>query len=153
MVGNALGADDVPEARQVVRSGILLSTTIMSILGISIVLGAPSIIAVFDVSATTEVGRYAVLWMRILGFGMPVVGVHIALIGMLRGAGATNTSLLINTVGTLIVQVPLSWFLGFVVGWGAFGFWVALPISLVVRMALGVFVYRLGRWAKAGAAI
>ena len=91
--------------------------------------------------------------MQILGWGMPAVGVHIALIGMLRGAGATNTSLLINMIGTLLVQVPLSYVLGFVVGWGAFGIWVALPVSFVVRMLLGIYAYQLGRWARVGEVI
>jgi len=49
--------------------------------------------------------------------------------------------------------VPLSWFLGFVVGWGAFGIWVALPISFVVRMALCILAYRRGSWARAGETI
>lgn len=153
MVGNALGAGDEREARQVVHGGMLLSTAIMTVLGLAIVLGAEPIIAIFDIDPATELGRYSILWMRILGLGMPIVGVHIALIGMLRGAGATNTSLMINIVGTMIIQVPLSWFLGFVVGWGAFGIWVAMPISFVVRLGLGVRAYRRGAWAQTGAAI
>jgi putative MATE family efflux protein len=153
MVGNALGAGSPGEAREVVRGGVILSTTISTVIGLAIVVGATPILAVFDVSATTELGRYSVLWMRVLGWGMPIVGVHIALIGMLRGAGATNTSLMINVVGTIVIQVPLSWFLGFVVGWGAFGIWVALPVSFVVRMFLGVVAYRRGRWARVGATI
>jgi len=153
MVGNALGAGDVLEAREVVRGGVILSTAIMSVIGFAIIVGAEPIVAIFDVSPTTELGHYSLLWMRVLGWGMPIVGVHIALIGMLRGAGATNTSLLINVVGTLLVQVPLSWLLGFVAGWGAFGIWVALPISFVVRMGLGALAYRRGGWARAGASI
>jgi putative MATE family efflux protein len=153
MVGNALGADDESEARQVVRAGVLLSTGIMSAIGLAIIVGAEPIIAIFDVDAHTELGRYSIVWVRVLGLGMPVVGVNIALIGMLRGAGATNTSLLINIVGTILVQVPLSWFLGFVVGWEAFGIWVALPISFVVRAALGIMAYQRGEWARAGATI
>lgn len=153
MVGNALGASREAEAREVVRSGVLLSTGIMSVIGLSIVVGAEPIIAIFDVDAGTELGRYSILWMRVLGWGMPVVGVNIALIGMLRGAGATNTSLMINVVGTVLVQVPLSWFLGFVLDWGAFGIWVALPISFLVRACLGVIAYRRGKWARSGAVI
>jgi len=153
MVGNALGAGDEGEARQVVRGGMVLSTAIMTVLGLSIVFGAEPIIAIFDIDPATELGRYSILWMRILGWGMPIVGVHIALIGMLRGAGATNTSLMINIVGTMLIQVPLSWFLGFVVGWGAFGIWVAVPISFVVRLGLGVLAYRQGAWAQTGATI
>jgi len=150
MVGNALGARDEREARQVVHAGILLSTAIMTVLGLSIVFGAEPIIAIFNVDSPTELGGYSILWMRVLGWGMPIVGIHIALVGMLRGAGATNTSLMINIVGTLIIQVPLSWFLGFVVGWGAFGIWVAVPISFLVRMFLGIVAYRRGDWARVG---
>ncbi len=153
MVGNELGGGRIPEAREVVRGGVILSTTISTVIGLSIVAGAVPILAIFDVDPTTELGRYSVMWMRILGWGMPVVGVHIALIGMLRGAGATNTSLMINIVGTIAIQVPLSWLLGFVVGWGAFGIWVALPISFVIRMLLGIAAYRQGRWARAGTRI
>ncbi|MBW2586272.1 MAG: MATE family efflux transporter [Deltaproteobacteria bacterium] len=153
MVGNALGAGDAREARQVVRSGMLLSTAIMTVTGLAIVLGAEPIVAIFDVDPATELGRYSMIWMRVLGLGMPIVGVHIALIGMLRGAGATNTSLRINIVGTVLIQVPLSWFLGFVVGWGAFGIWIAVPVSFLVRMCLGILAYRNGSWARAGATI
>jgi MATE family multidrug resistance protein len=153
MVGNALGGGSVSEAREVTRGGVILSTTISTIIGFAIVVGAVPILAIFDVDAGSELGRYSITWMRILGCGMPIVGVHIALIGMLRGAGATNTSLMINIAGTIAIQVPLSWFLGFVVGWGAFGIWVALPISFVIRMLLGVAAYRRGGWARAGAAI
>lgn len=153
MVGNALGAGSPAEAREVVRGGMILSTSISTGIGLAIVVGAVPILAIFDVAATTELGGYTVLWMRVLGWGMPIVGVHIALIGMLRGAGATNTSLMINIVGTIAIQVPLSWFLGFVVGWGAFGIWVALPVSFVVRMFLGIAAYRRGDWARPGATI
>ena len=153
MVGNALGAGNEPEAREVVRGGVILSSVIMTVLGLAIVFGAEPIIAIFDVDPATELGRYSILWMRVLGWGMPVVGINIALVGMLRGAGATNTSLLINIVGTIAIQVPLSWFLGFVVGWGAFGIWVALPISFVARMGLGIVAYRHGGWARIGATV
>lgn len=153
MVGNALGGGDVREARVVVRGGVMLSTGIATVIGLSIVFGAVPILAIFDVDPSTELGRYSLLWMQILGWGMPIVGVHIALIGMLRGAGATNTSLMINIVGTVVIQVPLSWFLGFVLGWGAFGIWVGVPISFLVRMWLGILAYRRGTWAQAGATI
>ncbi len=153
MVGNALGAIRVAEARQVVRSGVIMSTAIMSVIGLAIIVGAEPVIGIFDVDPNTELGRYSVLWMRILGWGMPIVGIHVAIMGTLRGSGATNTSLVINIIGTLIVQVPLSWFLGFVVDWGALGIWLALPISFFVRMCLGVVAYRTGRWAQVGSAI
>ena len=152
MVGQALGAGRVDEARAVTRASLALACAIMTVLGLVIVLGAEWIIAVvFHVDAGTPLSTYALTWMRLLGLSMPVMGLHIALIGALRGAGATNTSLAINVLGTLAFQVPLSYVLGFTLGWGPFGIWLAMaPLSFVVKLVLGLLAYREGSWAKVG---
>ena len=150
MVGRALGAGDADEARRVVRASLVLCTTIMTSLGLLIVSLVDPIVALFDVRAGSELARYAVMWIRLLGFGMPTIGVWIAFVGMLQGAGDTRTSLKINSMTTLVFQIPLSAALGFGAGWSAFGVWLAFPACFVVRMALGIWVYRRGRWAKVG---
>jgi Na+-driven multidrug efflux pump len=88
--------------------------------------------------------------MRVLGAGMPIVGVHIAFVGMLQGAGATNTSLAINAIATFAFQVPVGALLGFPLGLGALGIWLGLPLSFAVKAALAFGAYRIGRWAKVG---
>ena len=150
MVGNALGAGDVYEAKSILRSSVILSFSMMTIIGLAIVFGAVPIIEIFNIKEGTPLANYSLTWVKVLGWGMPIVGVHIAVVGLLRGAGATNTSLQINMVGTLLVQVPLSIFLGFGLGWGAFGIWVAFPISFVVKMLHGLWAYRQGAWARTG---
>lgn len=154
MVGQALGAGRPEEARAVTRAAMVLACAIMSVLGAGMVLGASWIIEVaFHVVPSTELGSYALTWMRLLGLSMPIVGLHIALVGMLRGAGATNTSLAINALGTLAFQVPLSYLLGFTAGLGPFGIWFAMtPCAFAVRLLLGVAAYREGSWAKPGLA-
>lgn len=149
MVGNALGASDVPQARAIVRSSVMLCVAIMSSLALVLVAGAYPIVAIFDVPSGTRLHELSITWMRLLGYGMPIVGVHIAYVGMLRGAGATGSSLLINVVGTL-VQVPLSWLLGFPLALGPWGVWLAFPVSFVIKAAMGFTLYRRGRWARAG---
>ncbi len=149
MVGNALGARNVAEAKQVVRASVVLCTSIMSVLGLLIIAGAEPIVRIFDVESGTPLMSYSVMWMKLLGYGMPIVGVQIALIGLLRGAGATGTSLRINFVGTML-QIPLSWLLGFPLGFGAWGVWAAFPLSYVLKVMLSVLAYRSGAWAKVG---
>ncbi len=149
MVGNALGARRVDEARAVTRAGVALCALVMTALAIPIVLGAQPIVSVFDVPAGTPLERYSIEWIQLLGYGMPIVGVHVALTGMLRGAGATWTSLQINLV-TTVVQIPMSWALGFPLGLGAWGVWAAFPISFVLKTVIDVFVYRRGSWARVG---
>ena len=151
MVGNALGGRDVAEARSIVRASMILSSAIMTTLAILIVAGAHPIVQhVFDVPAGTDLETLSVLWMELLGFGMPIVGMHITFSGMLQGAGSTWFSLGINVISTILIQIPLSWALGFPLGLGAFGVWVAFPLSFVAKVALGFLVYRSSVWTRVG---
>lgn len=153
MVGQALGASDEKEARAVVRASVVLCTVVMSVLAVPILAGAGPIVGIFDVEPSTPLGALSIVWIQVLGWGMPLVGVHIALLGMLRGAGVTNTGLWINLASTVGFQVPLSWWLGFPAGLGAFGVWLAFPLGFGVRALLEGLYYRSGRWAKLGAGV
>jgi putative MATE family efflux protein len=150
LVGNALGAHRPEEARAVTRASLLLCTAIMTTLGVTIIAGADAILSVFDVAQGNGMRDLARTWMTLLGLGMPLFGLNIAFVGLFRGSGATNTSLVINAVSTVFVQVPLSYVLGFWVGLGPFGVWLGFPLSFVVKATLAALAYRRGHWARTG---
>ena len=149
MVGQALGAGDVARANAVIRASIGLCTAIMTTLGLAFIAGAYPLTALFSLERGTPIAELAVLWMKVLGVGMPIVGVWIALVGMLQGSGFTNTSLRINLAATT-VQIPLSYLLGFTLGLGPLGIWAAFPISFFIKMVWGLFEWRGQRWAVTG---
>lgn len=149
LVGTALGAGDVEVARRVFRASALLSTVIMSVLAAVLIVFAGPVVNIFDVYEGSMF-EYAVLWLTLLGYGMPFVGVFLALGGVLQGSGDTRTPLIINTVVTFAFQIPMGWFLGFPMGLGALGIWVAFPASFVFKAAWGLWVYRAEGWAKTG---
>lgn len=153
LVGQALGGRNAQEAKQVVKASLGLCFAIMSTLALVLLLAANPIVAIFDAQAGTRLADLSVMWIQLLGYGMPLIGLHIAYIGMLRGCGQTNTSLKINFYTTLFFQIPLSYALGFPMGMGVFGVWVAFPISYVIRTFWSYLVYREGSWAKEGARI
>lgn len=150
LVGQALGAGNSDQARQVMRASILLCTALMTVLALILVVWAQPIVALFDVPANTPLSDFSVTWIRMLGFSMPLAGWQIAMGGLLQGAGATKVSLRINLLTTLFFQIPASAILGFVVGWGAFGVWLAFPVSFVLRIWLTDRAYRSNVWAKVG---
>lgn len=153
LVGQALGAGAPDRARATTRAAVVLCSSIMSLLGLAIIVGAYPIVALFDIQSGTDLEAYAVLWMIYLGACMPPAGIHIAFIGMLRGAGATRTSLAINIIGTLAIQVPLALVLAFVVGMGVSGVWLSFPLSIVGKACLSWQVFRRGAWARVGSAV
>jgi len=153
MVGQALGRSDVAEANSVVKASVVMCTAVMTALALAIIAGAYDIVGLFDVERGTDLADLTVLWMKLLGYGLPIVGAHITFAGMLQGAGATKTSLRINVLGTLALQIPLSWLLGFPLGMGELGVWLAFPLSFVFKACLGAWYWREGGWAKTGARI
>jgi putative MATE family efflux protein len=150
MVGQALGADNIGEARTVVRASVWLCTGIMTVLAVLILVFVDPIILLFDVEPASVIGQFSSDWIALLGYGMPIVGVYIAFVGLLQGAGFTNMSLRINFFATVLFQIPASWVLGFPLGLGAWGVWVAFPISFVVKAILGWLAYRDEEWARTG---
>lgn len=153
LVGQALGAGKPDRAVAVLRSGIGLCVAVMSTIAAVLIFGKAGIVAVFDVDPAGTLGLYAQQWMSLLGWCMPVVGVYIAMVGLFQGSGATRTSLGINATMTLALQIPLSWILGFELGLGTFGVWLAFPLSFIGKAALGsIFVARKG-WARTGARV
>jgi len=153
LVGQALGADDTARAKAVLRSGAGLCVVVMSGLAALIIFGRSGIISIFDIDPDGALGAYAQEWMVLLGACMPAVGVHIAFVGLFQGSGATRIPLRINVLMTLLMQIPLSWVLGFPLGWGTFGVWLALPLSFVGKALLGGFFVVRGDWAKTGARV
>ncbi len=150
LVGNALGAQDVREARQVLRASIASGLVVLIALSALLVLVLDPVLALFHVAADSPVYVPARTWLLVLALTTPLLAVHLSFTGLFRGAGATGTSLLINLVGTLLIQAPLSFVLAFPAELGALGVWLALPIAVVIRVLLDVWGYLRARWATPG---
>jgi len=150
LVGQALGAASIEQARQIARASMVLCTALMSGLAIVIVLLAAPIVHLFDVAPGTPLEHYAIEWMRLLGAAMLPAGIVIALIGLLQGSGATRTSLRINAWTTFVIQIPLSYVLAFPAGLGETGVWLSFPIVFIAKAVVVYLAYRRERWAVTG---
>lgn len=148
LVGNFLGADNKKGALKVTRSGIVLAALLMGTIGAGLTFGRGELAALFSIEPGTELFALTTLWIMILGGTLPIIGANVALIGALRGAGATFSSLLINMVGTLIFQIPLL-YIGAELD-GARGIWLSFPIAYFCRTMVTIWIFRRGNWAKTG---
>ncbi len=153
LVGQSLGANDIPSARKALHSGIAMNLAVMSTLGLILIVLAGPIVAGFGIEAGSDVRWLSVQWMELLGYSMPIVGVYIAFTGLLQGAGVTMVSLRINFFSTMVVQIPASYYLGFVVGLDAWGVWFAFPAVFILKVLWAFAEYRRGEWAQVGATV
>jgi multidrug resistance protein, MATE family len=150
MVGNALGAKNIEQARAIARASMAMCFTVMVTLCLVIVAVSVPTVQLFDVDPASPLGGYTITWIKLLAACMPPVGIYIALVGVFQGSGATRLSLRINILATL-AQIPISWVLGFPLGLGAWGIWAGFPVAFVIKAIMGSIEYRRASWAKIGA--
>ncbi len=150
MIGQSLGADDVVQAKAVVKAALKLCLGIMTSMAAVLLLLSDPIIAIFDVPAGTRYAELTLMWMVILGVSMPIFGLSVVFVGMMQGSGFTQVSLRINALSTFLVQVPLAFLLGPVLAFGPLGVWLSFPLGFVVKVILAGRVYLQGAWAKPG---
>ena len=139
-VGQAIGAGASGGARRAAASGLLIGASFM-FLTAALFIFAPRALA----SAYTyevEVIALASLFIPIAGFFQVFDGLQVVSAGALRGAGDTRAPLVLNIVGFWCIGLPISWLLGYKLGYGPVGLWWgfvaglgAVAVFLMIRLA------------------
>jgi MATE family multidrug resistance protein len=137
-VGTFSGGGDRPGAERAGWIGIALGVSVMGIS--AIVFGTMPRLLARAFTDKEEVVAAAAALIQIAAFFQLADGAQVVSAGALRGAADTRFPLVANVLVHWGVGLPLAWFCGFTLGWGARGLWVGLTaglfliaISLVAR--------------------
>lgn len=146
LVGQSLGAKNPRQARQNGWETAKLAVFVMC--GIALVfLFLPTwIVGLF--TRDRRVAEIASLCLRIAAFEQPTIAVDTVLAGALRGAGDTRTPMLIATLSTWGVRIPLFYLSVHVFSYGLPAIWVITVFDWLVRALLVTYVFWRGKWQK-----
>ncbi len=150
LIGQSLGASDVARTHAVVRATIVQCLVIMCFFGVLFIVFAGPLVALFDAPPGSALELLSIEWILILGYGMPIYGFHVAWMAVLQGSGATGTSLRINIISTLALQLPIGWLLAFPFDLGVAAVWWSFNIGFALKAILEGMAYKAGGWAKTG---
>ena len=144
IVGQSIGAGRGKLALSFGRISVAFGMGIMAFTGLLMFIFAPFMIGILTPDpAVRELG---VTILRIEAFAEPLYGASIVVTGVLRGAGDTLVSSLMNFFSLWAVRVVLSFLL--VGSYGLVGVWIAMAAELCFRGA--IFLVRMERkkWLK-----
>lgn len=144
LVGQNLGAGLPEEAEKSGWEACKLAIALMTVGGALLFIFAREIAVVF-VSETAVIDK-AVIFIRILAFGEPAIAIHFTLAGALRGAGDTKWPLYASTAGLYGLRIPTAIILGYFLGWGVFGAWIAMTAEYFVRSSVIFLRFKKGGW-------
>jgi putative MATE family efflux protein len=146
LVGQNLGAQDVPRARRSGNEAVLQAALFMGCMGILFVLLPQVFLGILTRDqAVVDAG---VTPLRMVGIVQPLLAANFVYAGALRGAGDTVRPLLIKLISPWFVRLPLTLLLMFVFDFGLNGAWLALSIDLGLQGVLGWWFFRRGRWEQ-----
>ena len=112
---------------------------VMGVIGLVLLLTPDLVASAFldrSVAANLTAFRIAVTLLGILALFQVADGVQVVAIGALRGMGDTARPMLLAQVGYWLIGLPLGWLLGFRLGLGAPGLWIALAAALAAVAAM-----------------
>ncbi len=144
LVGQNLGAEDPKEAERSGWESAKLAVLVMGGLGVVTFLGAPWIALAF--TSEREVVDLTILFIRVHAISIPATGLFFSMGWALRGAGDTRWPLYATLIGIYAIRLPLSYFLGYTLGIGVLGIWVALPVEYYLRSVIVSQRFQTGAW-------
>jgi MATE family multidrug resistance protein len=140
-VGQAVGREDMADARRQAVAAMVVGAGFMSLMAI-VLLSAPAFFARLYTSDPQVIAVAAQL-IPLAGLFQVFDGTQVTAIGALRGTGDTRTPFLVNLMGYWAIGIPVSLLLGFTAGMQTVGVWWGLVVGLAVVAV--ILVIRLRR--------
>jgi putative MATE family efflux protein len=146
LVGQNLGAGKPSRAESSVWRTGLYNMLFLGTIGLLFIALAPQIISLF----TTDpmVAPMAISALRLFSCGNVSYSYGMVITAAFNGAGDTATPTVLNLICFWVCQIPLAWALAFHTGLGPNGVYVAVVASDSLLAALGILLFRRGKWKQ-----
>jgi MATE family multidrug resistance protein len=129
-VGQAIGRNAPREAASAGWTAILLGAACMAAFSIVLSVFAPPIARAFTPDRAVIAATVPLLFVA-AAFQF-FDGLQITATGALRGAGNTHAGMIVQIIGYWVIGLPVGYWLGFRMHYGAVGLWLGLCTGLIV---------------------
>ena len=146
LVGHCLGAGDRREARRVGLRVAGAGALCISVVALLLLPWVNEIMAF--VAPDPNVQKVAVSYILYNIAATPFTVTSMIMSGIFTGAGATVYTLLVFTVSTWVVRLPLAWYIGHYLWGEASGVFLAMLISQVVQASSAFYIFLRRDWYR-----
>jgi multidrug resistance protein, MATE family len=150
-VGHAVGRGDTAGTRRAGLAALMLAIGFMATMTVLVTLGRNHIPGLFLGASATDAGATVALAATLLLLGASFFvadGIQTVAAGALRGLNDTRVPLIFAAICFWAIGFAACYALGFTLGWGAYGIWVGLSLSVMLYAAL--LVWRFNVLTKRG---
>ncbi len=146
ITGQSLGAGLEDRARAGTIECAKLASLVMGSVGVLFLVFPRELVSVF--SSDPALVPLAAACVRIAGLVQIPVALGEVLSGSLRGAGDTRSGMVVASLASWGLRVPLTWFIIRYLGLSLVFVWIALVFEWFLRTSALYLIYRRGHWTK-----
>ena len=146
LVGNNLGAKQYLRAEKIAKTGVTIGFWFLTAVGVLLFIFAKPI-STFFVPGELELIKMSSNFIRIMALSFGFIGIQMAVVGVLKGAGKTSTSMFLAFFGTVVLFI-LSFVLAINYGLNELGVWIAYPVANLVTGILAFYFYKKKNWVR-----
>jgi len=147
LVGQNIGAGNMPRAEAVARLAGIITFGALTTFGI-FAFAFANHIAAFFVPHDKAVIHEASVFIRTVSWSYGFIGLQFALMGVLRASGNMIAAMVISMVSQWVLTFPLAFVLSHRAHLGAHGIWWAFPVANVITATISAIWFSRGDWKK-----
>lgn len=144
MAGQNIGIGNWRRVHQITKYGLVYNFAFMCFIGIFIVIFAEFAVSLFiQEEAAVE---FATIYLRMMAFCFPFLGINFVLNGVVRASGAMYQVLFLNIISFWVLRYPLTFLFSSI--YDEIGIAIGMGTSFIISSFLASFYYLFGRWRK-----
>jgi len=144
IVGQSLGAEDIPRAKKAAYLAAVISSAIMFLFTLVVFLWGGQLISLFDTNP--EVVGYGRDFLVYGSFGLIFIGVAFGLSAVFSGSGYNFPFLIGGLVSKWLLQIPFLIIVVSVFKGGILLVWISFLVSDITEFILSLLFFRQGKW-------
>lgn len=146
VVGQNMGADNIPRAKLAVRTSIGLSVMFLSIAAVPLLIFARHIIQIF--SSDIRVIEQGTQYLILITLSIPLVAIFQNFVGTFQGSGHTRLAMIILMARLWVLRLPVIIALRTYTDFGSSLIWYSMIASNLIICIIGYIIYKSGIWEK-----
>lgn len=146
LIGRSLGSGDPDLAKEYGRTCRLIGAVIAVCLVVIYYFGASGLYHLFFTE--DHIVAIGVQIMHVIIFVVIFQICQVIYMGCLRGAGDTLYTAVASMISVTFIRTIISYFCGYVLGWGIIGIWMGVLGDQVSRFVFATVRFRQGKWVK-----
>ncbi len=149
VVGNLFGKGAQEDAYRAGRVTAMMGVVVVALLTVGVLANAHMIVSALSRNSVVVAECLQYIYISLLF--EPIMAWGVILGGAMNGAGDTRAVMLVVVLSVWVVRIPLSYFLGVVLGWGPSGIWWAMNASIICQTFFMIWHYRSRKWIRVSA--